>query len=111
MLIGHHDGEELALEDGVPVLAFTFHTVKLIIPRAGHHRINFVIFGLFLPLWAGVGDQVRSVHLLGDGDVRETSLQPLKLLILQKLFASITQTAKAEDNDEHISLKYGATYY
>ena len=73
VLIGQHDGEELALEDGVPVLTFTFHAVKLIIPGAGHHRVNLVIFAFFLPLWAGVGDQERSLHLLRDGDVSATS--------------------------------------
>ena len=83
MLVSYHNGEEGLLEDRVSLLTITLNTVELVVPGTGHRGVNLVVLGLLPPLGTHVGDQVGGVELLTDGDVREATLQPATLLVIQ----------------------------
>ena len=83
MLVSHHYGKEVLLEDGVSLLSLALHTVEHVVPGTGHHCVHLIILRLLLPPGSHVGNQMGGVQLLRDGDVREPSLQPAALLLVE----------------------------
>ena len=84
VLVSNHDGKEGFGEDVVPLLASTLHAVVQVVPRPGHRTVYLVDLSLSLPLGTHVGEEVRVVDRLVDGDVGEPALQPTALDVVHE---------------------------
>ena len=84
VLVRDDYGEVGLAEDVVPLLASAFHTIVQVVPGPGHRTVYLVDLRLSLPLGPHVGEEVRAVDGLVDGDVSEPALQSTALLVVHE---------------------------